>query len=320
VKPDELVFTSGGTESNNLAIRGMVEALAAVLKDLERGGVSVTRLSPRQNGIIEAEDVMGVLRPGTVLVTLAHVNSELGTIEPLAKIGEALRKRKDPPVAVLSERCPETFFPVLHADAAQSLLYLDASPHAHRALLVSYDAQKIGGPKGVGILYRDASVPLAPVLLGGSQERGLRPGTENVPAIVGAALAFELAKEGRSERTQRVEAVRDYLIGKVLEAVPNARLMGDRKRRIAGNADFSIPGADGDYLAVLMDQRGVAVTPRSACVGSGGERSEVVYALTGDDALARSTVRFSLGPNATKGEVDRAVYALLDSLATFSKD
>ncbi|MEK9177332.1 MAG: cysteine desulfurase family protein [Patescibacteria group bacterium] len=338
VKPDELTFTGGGTEGNNLAIRGLVKALGKrdiapaklhivsstfehssvmeTLADLERAGVRVARVPPRGNGIVEVEDILAAVRPETALVTLAHVQSELGTVMPIAKLGDALAKRSEAPAVFLAEKAPEAKFPVLHADAAQSLLSLDASPHALRAGLVSYDAQKLGGPKGIGVLYRDSSVPLAPFMGGGSQERGIRPGTENVPGIVGAALAFELAKEGREAGVGRLEAVRDRLIEGVLAVSSGARLLGDRKRRIAGNACFAIPGADGDYLAVLMDREGVAVTPRSACIGSGGGRSEVVFALTGDDALARSTIRFSLGPRATAEEADRAVVALRKSLAT----
>jgi len=294
-------------------------SVEATVAGLELEGVQVTRVAPQANGIVEAEDVLRAVKPETALVTLAHVNSELGTIQPISKIGDLLMKRLSVPLRIFSEKIPEAEFPILHADAAQSLLYLDASPHALRASLVSYDAQKLGGPKGVGVLYCDHSVPLSPILGGGSQERNLRPGTENVPGIVGAGLAFELAREGRAEREARVRKVRDRLIDKVVEGVPGARLMGDRKRRIAGNAHFAIPGVDGDYLAVLMDQKGVAVTPRSACVGSGGARSEVIFALTGDDALSRGTIRFSLGPDATERDIERAVYALVESLATFKK-
>jgi cysteine desulfurase len=336
VKPDELTFTSGGTEANNLAIGGLVEALRArgmnygdmhivttsiehssvgeTVLALEREGVSVTRIEPPEHGIVPPESVIEAVKENTVLVTLAHVNSEIGVIQPIAQIATDMIYHNNAFFAVV----PECSFPVIHADCAQSPLYLDASPHTLRALLVSYDAQKIGGPKGVGVLYHDQSVPLAPVLYGGKQERGLRPGTENVPGIVGAGLAFELAQRERNGRQKRVRKMRNLLIEKIETEVPGAVLVGDRTRRIANNACFAIPGADGDYLAVLMDKEGIAVTPRSACIGPGGSVSEVVLALTHDKSLARGTIRFSLGPDTREVDVQRAVTALKKSISAGS--
>jgi cysteine desulfurase len=334
VKPEELLFTSGGTEANNLAIHGLMKALilrgaapeglhvitstiehSSVLKTVEalaKEGVQVSYVDPGPDGVLRPEDVAAAVRPETALVTLAHVNSELGTVQPLSEIADAISRSGTE--SALSAFAPETRFPVIHADAAQSPLYVDAGPHVLRADMVSYDAQKVGGPKGVGVLYRDFSVPLAPLYGGGTQERSLRPGTENVPGIVGAGLAFALAKEGRRERAEKVAALRDRLVELVERAVPDARFTGSRKRRIANNAHFVIPGANGDYLAVLMDTEGVAVSPRSACVGSGEAMSHVVYALTKDAEASKETVRFSLGPGTTEGDVERAAAALVKSL------
>jgi cysteine desulfurase len=334
VKPEEILFTSGGTESNNLAIHGLVKALAvrgakrngihiistsvehsSVLKTLamlEEKGIAVTYVAPEKDGIVNAEKVAEAVRPETALVTLAHVNSEIGTIQPISRIAEILRKR--PFDSAFYGIAPETRFPVIHADAAQSPLYMEAGPHALRADMVSYDAQKVGGPKGVGILYRDFSVPLAPLYGGGTQERSLRPGTENVPAIVGAGLGFELAKEGRKARAERVALIRDNLVGLVLREIPEARLTGSPKHRIANNAHFVIPGISGDYLSVLMDTEGIAVSPRSACIGSGEPFSYVVKEVTGNDEDARATIRFSLGALSTKNECERAVRALVKAV------
>ena len=334
-KTEELVFTSGGTEANNLAIRGLVEGLRArgakyqdmhivttaiehssVLKTaalLEKEGVKVSYVEPEKDGIVRAEKVAALVQPETILITLAHVNSEIGTIQPIPEIAQLVRARKGNPPAggPLSRFAPETVFPVIHADAAQSPLYLDAGPHALHANMVSYDAQKVGGPKGVGILYRDFSIPLAPLSGGGTQERGLRPGTENVPAIVGAGLAFHLAKEGRAARVARVGEVRDYLVSLVAEKVPDARLTGGREHRIANNAHFVIPGVSGDYLAVLMDREGVAVSPRSACIGSREALSHVVLAVTGSEEDAKATIRFSLSRETSRRDCAQAVAALL---------
>lgn len=336
VKPDELTFTSGGTESNNLAIRGFIEALrrrgfsyadlhvisttiehssvTKALRLLEAEGVSVSWVAPGADGIVDVQAILRFLKPNTVLVTLAHVNSEIGVIEPIAAIADKMKKapyERDPALTVA---VPEVSFPVVHADAAQSPLYLDAGPHALHADMVSYDAQKIMGPKGVGVLYRDFSVPLEPITGGGSQERGLRSGTENTAAIVGAGIAFEYARAERQAREKKITALREALISRVLEAMPDALLMGSRAQRVANNACFAIPGIDGDYLAVLMDKEGVAVTPRSACIGSGAGYSEVVYQLTKSKSLAKGTIRFSLGPTTTKKDIHRAVFALASLL------
>ena len=322
VKPDELVLTSGGTESNNIAIMGVALALhmqgraytdmhgitttiehSSVLetfKILELWGVRVTYLAPTKDGIVSADAVVAALTENTVLVSMAHVTSESGTVQPVAEIGSRLQKMKHGAV--------------LHVDAAQSPLYFDAGPHALRAHVVSYDAQKVGGPKGVGFLYRSFSVPLVHVLGGGTQERGIRPGTENVPAAVAAAAAFAAAAKGRKARAAKVAKIRDYLAELIAKEIPQAQVIGGMKRRTPNNLFLAIPNVDGDYVSVLMDKDGVAVTPRSACVGSGGGHSATALALTGDVGLARGTVRFSLGPTTTKADVAKAAKVLAKAI------
>lgn len=336
VKPEEIVFTSGGTEANNIAIHGLVHALSEkgiphsemhvvtsltehssvleTMKIIERLGVQVTYIKPSFDGLISAESVRESLRPETVLVSLAYVNSETGVVAPIADIGRAILSWKQNRRSSFIARIPECSFPVFHTDAAQAPMYLESGPHALQADLVSYDAQKLMGPKGVGILFRDFSVPLAPITGGGVQERKLRPGTENVPGIIGAGVAFSLAKEGREKRVERVRRLRDTLIAEVEKNIPEVKLIGHPTRRIANNALFAIPGVSGDYLSVLMDKEGIAVTPRSACVGSGGGHSHVVLALTGDLALAEGTIRFSLGPDTEEGDIHVAVRTLANVL------
>jgi len=336
VKSEELIFTSGGTESNNLAIFGVIDALhkkgiaytdihivttsvehSSILKTLEilQGrGVAVTYVAPEFDGIVRAELIASAIQPKTALITLAHVNSETGVIQPLADISTEIARWKGREVSTFRQLVPEVSFPIFHVDAAQSPLYSEASPHAFRADMVSYDAQKLCGPKGVGILYRDFSVPLVPMWGGGTQERGIRPGTENVAGIVGAGVAFVLAKEERAVREVRVRELRDYLIELVRDVAPDAELIGHPKRRIASNALFAISGIDGDYLSVLMDEAGIAVSPRSACVGTGGNVSHVVMSLTGDEKKAKGTIRFSLGINTTRLDIERAVTAFKGAL------
>lgn len=307
VKAEELLVTSGGTESNAIAILGTPKghcvtttiehsSVTKSFKKREENGSRVTYVKPKADGLVSVEDIVAALRPNTVLVSVHHVQSETGTVQRISDIGREIKKIN-----------PKIIF---HVDAAQSPLWLEAGPHALQADLVTYDAQKVGGPKGVGLLYRNFDVPLTAIMGGGTQERSLRPGTENVPALVAAHVAFVDAKEGRKARAIKIAALRDELMRRILEAVPDSRVLGSLTRRVANNLFLAIPGVDADYLAVLMDTHGVAVTPRSACLGSGGAISETAYALTHDESLAASTIRFSLGPSTTKADIVQAAQVL----------
>ncbi len=307
VRAEELIFTSGGTESNNLAILGTPKghcitsalehsSVRQAFKIREEHGSRVSVIKSDAFGSIAPEDVVRALRPHTVLVSLHHVQGECGVVQRIGDIARAVKK-VNPKI-------------IVHVDAAQSPLWVEAGPHALHADLVSYDAQKVGGPKGVGVLYRNFDVPLRSVYGGGTQERSLRPGTENTPALVAAGVAFVDAATGRKVRTQKVSALRDDFVSAVLERIPGARLLGSTKRRVANNAFFVIPDCDGDYLAVLLDTHGIAVTPRSACLGSGGALSETAFELTRDESLARATLRVTLGPSVTKSDLTRALKVL----------
>ncbi|MCL9972364.1 MAG: aminotransferase class V-fold PLP-dependent enzyme, partial [Candidatus Pacebacteria bacterium] len=311
VKPLEIVWTSGGTESNNIAILGgewrhaittTIEhsATTKAFERLAARGVRVSYVAPESDGLVSIASVLGALTDETDFISIHHVHSELGVVQRVADIARAVK-------AVRKSI-------VVHVDAAQSPLWLDVSPHMLRADLVSYDAQKVGGPKGAGILWRDYAVTVTSIYGGGSQERGIRPGTEHVAAAVSAAVAFTEAVSGRKARAVQVAKLRDFLVAEIQKTLPSAVLLGSTKRRVPNNAFFMIPGVDGDYLAVLMDQAGVAVTPRSACLGSGGAVSEAALAFTGSRTHAASTIRFSLGPTTTKSDIVRAVKALHKSL------
>jgi len=335
VKSESLTFTGSGTESNNLAIHGALEALLArgaapeelhiIASSFEhpsvadqlaywaRRGVSVSYAEPNAEGIITPEAVVRLIRPETVLVSILAVQSEIGTIQPIRDIAHALRGVREKRAQVAQKLVPESPCPIFHSDASQTPLFLDLAPDRLGVDLASYDAQKIMGPKGVGVLYKHSSVSLEPLMKGGKQERGLRPGTENVAGALGMARAMELAVESRSERITHTSAVRDYFVSLLARELPQATINGGMKRRIANNLNISIPGADGDYLAVLMDSEGVAVSPRSACIAS-GTASQSVTALGKSEAEARGTVRFSFSPWVTKRDAKRAVRALKKSI------
>ena len=325
VKSDELIFTASGTESNNLAIHGVMEArvkggtdparihiitssfehpsLGEAVQYWVKRGASVSLVSPDNNGIIQPESVVALVHPETVLVSIVAVQSEIGAIQPLADIARAVK--------AINHKI------IFHTDACQNPLYLDLSPHRLGVDLATYDAQKLMGPKGVGLLWRKLPIPIEGLMRGGKQERGIRPGTENTVGIVGMAKAFELAGVDRSERSTRVEGVRDYFIELLKKELPQVELNGGARRRIANNINISVPGADGDYLAVLMDVRGVAVSPRSACIASGAP-SVAVTSLGKDNVCATGTLRFTLEPTVTRADAKRAVSALKDALKVIS--
>lgn len=336
VRPETLYFTGSGTESNVLATVGFIEELVSrgasyadlhmvtsafehpsilePLKTLEKKGVALSYVEPTKEGSITAEAVVSALMPNTVLVTITAVQSEIGQVQPLRDIAHALRAYREHNAHPLAERVPECAFPVFHADASQGSLFLDLSPERLGVDMATYDAQKIEGPKGIGLLYKHSRVPLAPVIPGGSQERKRRAGTEHVLGIVGFARAFVDAARMRRGRATRVARVRDFFVKELRTSLPEAVVNGGMKKRIANNVHISVPGADGDYLAVLMDTEGIAVSPRSACI-AGGTASGTVRALGGDESHSLGTLRFTFTPSVSKRDARRAVHALVRASA-----
>ncbi len=331
VRPETVYFTGSGTESNGMAIFGFIEALVergATYSDLHivvsefehpsvlepiayfiKKGVAVSYVRPTEDGIITPEAVHAEIKPETVFVSVVSVQSELGQIQPLKDISRIVEKIQGARTQKNQHRVPECPLPILHTDASQGLMYVDVSPERLGVDMASYDAQKIGGPKGVGVLYKHSRVPLVPLIRGGSQERKLRAGTENVVGIVGMAVAFVGAEQGRKERSARVSAVREYMRALLQKIVPDVEVNGGMKHRIANNLHVSVPASDGDYLAVLMDREGVSVSPRSACIAS-GTSSKAVSLLGKSEEAARGTLRFTFSPHVSKRDVRRAVRAL----------
>ncbi len=304
--PGEIVFTSGATESNNLAILGAARAARgrgdhvvtsavehrAVLDpcgQLAAEGFEVTVLAPDETGRTTVEAVAGALTGRTVLVSLMAANNEVGTLNPVAEIAGLCASRG-------------VFF---HTDAAQAFGKLPFDVGSGVAL-ASFSAHKIYGPKGVGALYRRARprVALSPLVFGGGHERGLRPGTLNVPGIVGFAAAVRLASREREAEAVRLTALRDRLDLAIRGALDGVTLNGPRVDRLPGNLSLSFAGVDGERLIASL--RDVAVSSGSACTTASAEPSHVLQALGVPDALAKATIRFGLGRFTTVAEVDFA--------------
>lgn len=326
VRLDEVTFTSGGTEGNNIAITGHVRSLHTrgvayedmeiialatehpsilrVLEEVAERGVTVTYLPVNEDGLLNSAALQAALTPKTRLVTVAYANSEVGVVQDLTKIGRMLAQyERDTGVAV-----------ALHTDACQAPLWLPCSLEALRVDAMTLDAGKFGGPKGVGILVHRPRMQLAPVLYGGSQERGLRPGTENVPLVVGMATALTLAQASWQSRQDKVIAVRDRGI-KLLSDIPGVVLNGSTTARVANNINISVRGIDTEFTVVVLDAAGIACATKSACAGAGSGSSSVVLAMTGDEARAAATMRLTLGEETTDDDVDRVAEVLAGHIA-----
>lgn len=305
--PKEITFTSGATESNNLAIKGALEYLReagkkhivtavtehkAVLdtcKHLERQGCEVTYLPVAADGRVSADQVAGAIRPDTALVSLMVANNETGVLQPIAEIGAACRD-----AGVL-----------FHTDAVQAFGKVPLDVEAMKLDLVSLSAHKVYGPKGVGALYvrrRKPRVRLAPQIHGGGHERGNRSGTLNVPGIVGFGAAARLARESMAEESARIFALREHLRRRLLAEVPHAVVNGSLEHRLPGTLNISFAYVEGESL--LMGLKEVAVSSGSACTSASLEPSYVLRAMGLEDELAHSSLRITIGRPTTQAEVD----------------
>jgi cysteine desulfurase len=320
VRPSAVVFTSGGTEADNLAVKGLFWARRAavgadrvlassvehhavldpVLWLEEQQSASVGWLPVDRSGRVDLEGVAsGLADPGTVaLCTVMWANNEIGTVQP---------------VQAIAAMCREAGVP-FHTDAVQALGYLPVDLGALGADAVTISSHKIGGPFGVGALIADPRTALTPVLHGGGQEREVRSGTLDAPAIAAFAVAVEQAVLGQPDRMRRLVELRGSLVRGVLERVPDAVLNGDpgtgADERLPGNVHLSFPGCEGDLLLMLLDAAGVDCSTGSACTAGIPEPSHVLLAMGVDESLSRSSLRFSLGEGSTQGDVDAVLAAL----------
>ena len=313
--PEEVIFTSGGTEADNLAIRGVAHALKdkgkhLIISNIEHSAVRVTckmlaeegfettEVPVGPGGVLDPEEVARAIRPDTILVSVMHVNNEIGTIQPIAEIAERAHAR-----GVL-----------VHTDAVQSAGKIPVSMEALGVDLLAISAHKIYGPKGVGALIRRKGVPLAPVLTGGGHERGFRAGTENVPGIVGFGVAADLAVQELAARMRHDEELGRFLEESLLEAIPGSSVNGDPLRRWKGCVSLRVPGVDGADLLAKLDEAGVAISAGSACKAFKQETSHVIAALNLPNTEDSGTLRMTVGSPTTQADVQVAVRILAEAL------
>ena len=320
-KPNEIIFTSGGTEGNNLAIRGICEAAAAhgrhiitsaiehpsvrgVCTALEQRGWEITRLPVYQNGVVQVDHVRNALRSDTVLVTVMLANNEIGTVQPVSEIAALVRERR--------ANGQKHLF--LHTDAVQAAGRMALNVDELGCDLLTMSAHKMYAPKGIGALYVRRGVRLVGQNIGGHQERERRAGTENVPGIVAFGEAARLAREGLAERTAHDSNLRDRFERKVAEVIPELVFNGDPARRLPHLSNISFRYIEGEGLLINLDLQGVAVSTGSACSSGTLEPSPVIRALGVDDEIARGSIRFSFGKDNTEADVDYTVDVLVQAV------
>jgi cysteine desulfurase len=306
-RADEVVFTACGTESDNIALRGVtqkqgekgfkhllvspVEHHAVIqtafhLRQLDR--LDVEELPVDEYGRVSPGDVAASIRPDTALVSVIYANNEIGTINPIAEIGGVCRQKEVP----------------FHSDAVQAAAHLPMDVVNDQVDLLAIGAHKFYGPKGVGVLYVRRDTPILPTQTGGKQENALRAGTQNVPYIIGLAEAFRLAQQSAADRADRLAPLRDHLIGTVLEEIPRARLTGHPTQRLPNHASFVFEDVDGNTLLQMLDAAGFACSSGSACKTGSPQPSEVLTAIGLTRSWALGSLRVTLGQHTTPDEVE----------------
>lgn len=318
--PQEVVMTSGATEANNLAVKGVAwwhrlhapdrrnhiivsaiehPSVIQTADSLVAHGFDVTHVSPESDGIVAPEAIESAIQADTCLVSLMYANNEIGTIQPLQQ------------VAAMARELGIT----VHTDAVQAAGALPLDVAALGVDLLTLSAHKFYGPKGIGVLYARAGTPLVWQQHGGGQENTRRGGTENVPSIVGMAAALALAYAELDERCAGLVTLRDRLIDQLLERIPHSRLNGDAQRRLPNNVNVSFAGVTGEILLQSLDMAGIAASSGSACSTGSTEPSHVLMALGLDTDTARGSLRLTLGKDNTVEEIDRAVTTIVDTVA-----
>lgn len=339
---NEIIFTSGATESNNLAIKGVIKAILLrqkgkieaqphiitssvehpailePLRDIEKAGeAEVTYLPVKSNSIVDVNEFIKAIKENTVLVSIMYVNNETGSIQPIREIGKIIKKINEKKLNEWKKRKPaergEKPRPIyFHTDVTQAVNYLNCDADWNYIDLLSLSGHKIYGPKGIGILYKRSGVPMKAVQLGGHQENNLRNGTLNVPAIAGLGKAMELLlnKKETEKINSKIRKLRDLLVAGVIKNIPNVILNTDRENSVPSHAHFTFFGAEGESMLISLDLSGIAVSTGSACASGSLEPSYVLLAMGIKKEICHHSIRFSLGKYTTEAEI-KAVIKIL---------
>jgi cysteine desulfurase len=310
-KPEEVYFTSGGTESDNIAIKGTASrlkgkgnhiitsaiehpAVEETCKYLEKNGYQVTYLPVGEEGIVKVSDVEEAITPETILITVMHANNEIGTIQPIKEIGALAREKG-------------IYF---HTDAVQSVGKIPVNVGDLNVDMLSLSAHKLHGPKGIGALYIRKGVRIDPLFHGGGHERGMRPGTENIPGIVGLGKACQIARDNMETNMEYVSSLRDRLIKGVMGEIEQSYLNGHPTKRLPNNANFRFSSIEGESLVLQLDAKGINASTGSACSSKKLEPSHVMMAIGLKEVDAHGSLRISLGSENTPEDIDSAIVSI----------
>ena len=304
-EPKEIIFTSGGSESDNQAILSAAmigkkkgkkhivssefehHAVLHTLKKLEKNGYEITLLPVHENGIVRTDELEAAIRDDTCLVTIMTANNEIGTIQPIAEIGSICRQKGV----------------IFHTDAVQAVGHIAIDVKAENIDMLSASAHKFHGPKGVGFLYCRKGIILSNLIEGGAQERGKRAGTENLPGILGMTAALKEAVRDMDKHNEHKVSIRDHLIAGLSE-IPHSALNGDAEKRLSGNVNFSFEGIEGESILMLLDQKGISASSGSACTSGALDPSHVLLSIGRIHDVAHGSLRLSIGEDITVGEAD----------------
>lgn len=312
-EPSEIIFTASGSESDNLAIRGIARAyknrgkhiiaspiehpaIKNTLKDLEDEGYEVTILHVDKNGMLDVEELKNAIKDETILITVMHANNEVGTFQPIEEIGKIAKENKI----------------IFHVDAVQTMGKVDIKPKEMGIDLLSFSAHKFYGPKGVAALYWRNGVRFGKVLTGGGQEGKRRPGTSNVPGMVGMAKALEIAYRDMVEEFKKEEELRDYFESEVLKRIPEVVINAKEAKRLPGTSSITFKYLEGESILLSLSYKGIAVSSGSACSSDDLQASHVLLAMGIEPEFAHGTIRFGLGKYNTKEEIDYTLDVLVE--------
>ena len=313
VEPNGIIFTASGSESDNLAIRGIARAyknrgkhiiaspiehpaIKNTLKDLEDEGYEITILHVDKNGVLNIEELKNAIKDETILITVMHANNEVGTFQPIEEIGKIAKENKI----------------IFHVDAVQTMGKVDIKPKEMGIDLLSFSAHKFYGPKGIAALYWRNGVRFGKVLTGGGQEGKRRPGTSNVPGMVGMAKALEIAYRDMAEEFKKEEELRDYFESEVLKRIPEVVINAKEAKRLPGTSSITFKYLEGESILLSLSYKGIAVSSGSACSSDDLQASHVLLARGIEPEFAHGTIRFGLGKYNTKEEIDYTLDVLVE--------
>lgn len=325
----EIIFTSGGTESNNLAILGLFErflykqkfennfvphfittntehpSIIEVLKKIEKLGGKVTYLGVDKEGLVSLKEIRESITSNTVLISISYANNEIGVVQPIRDISRIIKdwRQKN-----------ETKFPYFHTDACQAALYLSIDVLKIGVDMMTLDGIKIYGPRGSGILYLKSGVEISPVILGGGQENGFRSGTENTASMAGLSLALNVAEKIKNKESKRLTSLRDYAIHKILKTFPGSTLNGSKNFRLPNNINICFPGLDAEFAVISLDVLGIAVSYSSSCRTLKEDSYSYVIENLGKKDCSSSSLRITLGRETTKKDIDVLVTKLKNNV------